>query len=594
MDYDVWMIASTPRCKPSRPLKALLLAALLWTGIGFAQTSPASAPEAQQPIQNSALDGQTLALVLAAELQLAEGQVSHAFAFLMEAARHSKSATLYEYAAVVALRSRSADGAMQAVRGWQLAHPTSLSAYRYELEILAMQGKFQDLMTALPKAVQNVKPQEQAVLLAQLPQWFSRSPDPASSVNVLRNGLKFAFAQAPLAGSAWLSLAMVQRMAQQHDAAIASAQQALQAPQPKQEAIELLLTYHAQRPEAIEKMIAPVLRGPVAPHVRLIWAQALGKQQQWERAHQELDRVIREKEQAATAWLIKSTFLLEQNQWPQAQAAAQEALGLLQKTDASALEQQRLAQTYQVLAQLAQKQKNWSEADAWLQKIASDMGGLDVVRQRAHLLALQNRLDEGIGLLEQWPTPEPAQLIEKRLTQSALLREHKRHQQAYALITPLVQQNPDHFELIYELSLLAERLGRDAEMEQLTRELIRIRPNDANGYNALGYALADRNVRLQEARALIEKAIALEPDSAHIQDSMGWVEYRLGNLNAARAWLEKAYRKQADAEIAAHLGEVLWVIGERALAAQYWREGLSLKADNETLQNTLRRFDFKP
>jgi tetratricopeptide (TPR) repeat protein len=574
--------------------KALLLALLLWSGNGVAQAQPTQAPEAPIAVENSALDGQTLALLLAAELHLADGQTSHAFAFLMEAARVSKNAELYEYAAIVALRARSADAALQAVRGWQLSAPASLSAHRYELEILAMQGKFHDLMNALPKAIQNVGAKERLTLLAQLPQWFSRSPDPAASVALMKNGLTFAFAQAPLAGSAWLSLSIAQKMAGQHDAAIASAQQALLAPQPKQEAIELLLTYHAQRSEAIEKIIAPILQGPVAPHLRLLWSQALGKQQQWERAHAELDRVIAGKEQAASAWLIKSTFLIQQAQMPQAQAAAKQALQLLESTANNAPEQQLLGQTYRVLAQLAQQEKNWSSADAWLQKIPSNVGGLDVIGQRAHLLALQNRVDDAVDLLERWPTPETSELIEKRLTQSALLREHKRHQQAYALIAPLVKENPDHFELIFELSLLAERLGRDAEMEQLSRELIRIRPKDPNGYNALGYALADRNVRLQEARALIEKAIELSPDSAHIQDSMGWVEYRLGNLGAARMWLEKAYGNMADAEIAAHLGEVLWVSGERALAARYWREGLSLKADNETLQSTLRRFDFKP
>ncbi len=278
----------------------------------------------------------------------------------------------------------------------------------------------------------------------------------------------------------------------------------------------------------------------------------------------------------------------------EAQAAAEQALQLFETATNSGSQQLRLGQTYRVLSQIAQLQKNWSGADVWLQKIPASASGLDVIRQRAQLLALQNRLDEAIDLLERWPSPEPEDLIEKRLIQSSLLRENKRHQQAYALIGPLVKENPDHFELIVELSLLAERLGRDAEMEQLSRELIRIRPNDGTGYNALGYALADRNLRLEEARALIQKAIELQPDSAHIQDSMGWVEYRLGNLSAARMWLEKAYRKMADAEIAAHLGEVLWVIGERTLAAQFWREGLAQQADNETLQNTLRRFDFKP
>jgi uncharacterized protein HemY len=119
-------------------------------------------------------------------------------------------------------------------------------------------------------------------------------------------------------------------------------------------------------------------------------------------------------------------------------------------------------------------------------------------------------------------------------------------------------------------------------------------PEEAHAYNALGYSLADRNIRLEEALKLIEKAVELAPQDAYIQDSLGWVKFRLGLQTEALTLLRAAYKAKPDAEIAAHLGEVLWVMGQQREAGTFWREGLLLKADNETPLETLKRFNFKP
>lgn len=131
-------------------------------------------------------------------------------------------------------------------------------------------------------------------------------------------------------------------------------------------------------------------------------------------------------------------------------------------------------------------------------------------------------------------------------------------------------------------------------MEQLLRRLITLRPDDHHAYNALGYSLADRGERLTEAKQLIEKAVALAPTDAYIQDSLGWVEFRLGHTATALSVLQAAYASRPDAEIAAHLGEVLWASGQREQALKIWREGLLLANDNETLQSTLKRLRVQP
>jgi Flp pilus assembly protein TadD len=130
-------------------------------------------------------------------------------------------------------------------------------------------------------------------------------------------------------------------------------------------------------------------------------------------------------------------------------------------------------------------------------------------------------------------------------------------------------------------------------LESNLRKLIQVRPDHAHAYNALGYSFADRNMRLPEARKLVEKALELSPEDYFIIDSLGWVQYREGNLKAAVDTLRRAYAGRPDAEIGAHLGEVLWVSGRRDEADKVWQESLKSAPDNETLQKTIKRLKKK-
>jgi tetratricopeptide (TPR) repeat protein len=142
--------------------------------------------------------------------------------------------------------------------------------------------------------------------------------------------------------------------------------------------------------------------------------------------------------------------------------------------------------------------------------------------------------------------------------------------------------------------MMAERAGNLGRMEILLRRLIANQPDFYHAYNALGYSLADRNIRLPEAKSLIQRALAASPNNAYILDSLGWVEFRMGNHAEALRILQQAYGIEPDAEIAAHLGEVHWTLKQREQALNIWREGLLLDASNETLQATLKRFRVQP
>jgi Flp pilus assembly protein TadD len=189
-------------------------------------------------------------------------------------------------------------------------------------------------------------------------------------------------------------------------------------------------------------------------------------------------------------------------------------------------------------------------------------------------------------------TPQDARL--KALAISQWLREDKQINAALTIIEQALAKFPADTDLQSEMAMLCEKLGRFDQMESLLRGIMKVKPTDPHAFNALGYSLADRKIRLDEARELILKAVQLAPRDPFIQDSLGWLEYRVGNSAEAIRILEAAFKARPDAEIAAHLGEVFWITGQKDKAGTIWREGLMLKSDNETLLETLKQFKFKP
>ncbi len=213
--------------------------------------------------------------------------------------------------------------------------------------------------------------------------------------------------------------------------------------------------------------------------------------------------------------------------------------------------------------------------------------------RRASILARQGRLDEARKLLKSLPERNPEEARAKLTAEVQLLRDNKQNQAAYDLLAAASARDPKDHELIYDQAMLAEKLGRLDEMERLLRGVMAAKPDYHHAYNALGYSLADRNVRLPEAKKLIQKALEFAPGDPFITDSLGWAEFRMGNKAEAQRLLQGAFKQKPDAEIAAHLGEVLWSLGKREQATAIWKEGLQLNADNETLLETLKRLRVK-
>jgi len=243
------------------------------------------------------------------------------------------------------------------------------------------------------------------------------------------------------------------------------------------------------------------------------------------------------------------------------------------------------------LAQIAEEAGRTDEALAWLAKVPRGSEFVPATVRRALLMGKSGKVEAGRELLQKTSAGsvrERAQLIS---AESQLLREARRGQEAFDVLAGGLERMPDNPELLYDHAMAAERIDRLPVMEASLRRLIELRPDHAHAYNALGYTFADRNIRLDEARALLEKALSLAPDDAHILDSMGWVLFRQKDYPRALKYLRRAYAKQPEVEIAAHLGEVLWAMGNTDEARKLWREARGREPDNTTLRETLARLN---
>lgn len=242
------------------------------------------------------------------------------------------------------------------------------------------------------------------------------------------------------------------------------------------------------------------------------------------------------------------------------------------------------------LGQLYEEQKLWDKAAQWYGKVE---GGdqLTAARIRVALMwARQNQLQKAFEVLRAVPATSPEQQEQKVLAEEQMRREAGDYQGAFDTLTRALQGTPNAPDLLYERAVVADKLNRMDVLEQDLRQVIALRPQYAHAYNALGYSLADRSLRLEEALGLIQKALKLAPNDPFIMDSLGWVQFRLGRLPESVTTLKSAYALQDDPEIAAHLGEALWVSGDQAAARRTWEGSLKANPDNEALLAVLHRF----
>jgi tetratricopeptide (TPR) repeat protein len=338
----------------------------------------------------------------------------------------------------------------------------------------------------------------------------------------------------------------------------------------------------AESPEAALDTLRRYLAGhPQAREVRLQYARSLVGVRQFPQARAEFQRLLGDFPGNADVIYAVAVLSMQLSDWTTAEENFRKLLGLdFAETDAVRL----------YLGQIAEEHKQYDDALRWYAEVAPGEQYLAAQLRIAQLLAKQGKLDAGRRHLQDAQTAGNADRIQLLLAESQLLRDAGRTKEAYELLAGSLASQPEQPELLYESALLAEKLGRHDVMEASLRKLIRIKPEHAHAYNALGYSFAERNLRLVEAEQLIVKALQLSPDDPFIIDSMGWVLYRKGDNAAALTQLQRAFSIRPDPEIAAHLGEVLWMLGRREEAKRVWQEAAKAHPGNEALAEAIKRF----
>ena len=548
---------------------------------------------AQPPVQNSNLNAVLFYQLLLGELNVQAGEPGSGFAIILDAARKTKDEALFQRATELALQSRSGEAALQAARSWKSSLPDSQEANRYILQILLALNRTDEAGRALSAIIASLPIQEQSATIASIPRIFGRLQDKNLAAKVVEQALSTAIQNPETATTAWTTIGRMKRDAGEilpaAEAARAGHAANGKAPGPIMLAMSLLNVVPAE----VQPMITQYMAGDALPDLRLGYARTLIDLDQMQPALAQLNQLTKQHPNFAPGWLFLGLLQSDLSQMLLSEQSLKQYIKLVdlaKDNDQSG----GLSEAYLALSQMAQKQGQWIQADEWLARIPPNSDPLKVASRRAALLAQQGRKSDGLKILEQVKVNNPQEVRLKALALSQWLREDKQITAALTIIEKALAQFPADTDLQSEMSMLCEKLGRFDQMESLLRGIMKVKPNDAHAFNALGYSLADRKIRLDEARELILKAVQLAPRDPFIQDSLGWLEYRVGNTTEAVRILEAAFKARPDAEIAAHLGEVYWVLGQKDKAGTIWREGLMLKSDNETLLETLKQFKFKP
>ncbi|WP_137921954.1 tetratricopeptide repeat protein [Hydrogenophaga sp. 2FB] len=591
---------------PSNTLHRTAALVLLSLAFGAAAQptvpGPATATEAKPAGEpafiNSDLNAPLFYQLLLGELNVSAGEPGTGYSLILDAARKQKSPDLYRRAIDVALQARSGDAALTAARAWADEMPNSPEAKRFVLQILLALNRVTESGPVLQGILQNTSAIERNDVINAIPQTYARVTDKAATGTVVREALEPWLKQPAHAAAAWTTLGRMDLEQNRLPQALTAAREGHTidpaSPFPALLALELVERGQADA-EVLVRQQLEANKTPSASStaVALAYARILIDQERNSEARTQLQTLTTRQPELADPWLLLGSLQAQENDLPGATTSLGKYMALARKSGDERTAR-GLTQAYLLMAQIAEKQKDFPAANAWLDRIENAEDIMAAQLRRASLLARQGQMPQARALLRSQPERRVEDARLKLVAEAQLLRDFKQWQQSYEVYSEASARFPEDTDLLYDQAMMAEKAGKLTDMERLLRRLIAAKPDYHHAYNALGYSLAERNLRLPEAKQLIEKAVSLAPGDAYIQDSLGWVEFRMGNAARALSILQAAYNKRPDPEIAAHLGEVLWAQGQREQALKIWREGLLLSADNETLQGTLKRLQVKP
>jgi tetratricopeptide (TPR) repeat protein len=516
--------------------------------------------------------------LLLAEVAGQRGNAALSSQTYVDLARRTRDPRIARRATEIALYSRNLEQAAEAAAIWVETDPESMQALQALTGILVNSNQTENVRPYLERLLaKEVEGTPDSLL--QLNRLLGRVPDKAAALRLIRQ-LTNPYAKLP---EAHFAIAQAALTAQDETLALAEIRVA-QELRPDWEVAALLEAQLLQRESnaaAIGRLQAFLKAAPKAREARMALARLLVGDKQYPEARGQFQVLLDTFPDDTEVVFAVGILSIQLNDFARAEKNLTRLLDLDYK-DKPAI---RL-----YLGQIAEDQKQYDAALAQYAEVKNGEHFTMAQIRIANVMAKQGRLDEGRRHLQAVTTKNNQQRVQLMLAEAQLLREANQLPAAFEFLAQSLDKLPNHPDLLYDYAMLAEKLDRNDILESSLRKLIALKPDHAHAYNALGYSLADRNVRLDEALQYIDKALKLAPDDAFIVDSMGWVQFRLGNFEDSLKYIRRAYGARPDPDIAAHLGEVLWALGRHDEARRVWQDAAKTNPGNEALLSTMKRF----
>ncbi|VCU68851.1 bacteriophage N4 receptor, outer membrane subunit [Pigmentiphaga humi] len=535
------------------------------------------------------LSAEVLFQILASEIAAQRGAFTPAAGTSVELARATGDPRLARRAVEFSLAGGDLVRALEAAQIWAELDPSDVEARQTALSLAAAAGRVDGMGPALRARIAAAP--DKAIAIVEARRVVARLEDRRRALGILDEAL----ADVRTMPEAHIALARTAGAAGDNARALREAEAALQA-QPDSETAAMLalqIGIESDPERAVARARAFVATHAEARSLRVLLARALASVKDFDGARSELEAMARANPEDFEIIYMQGVLAYQSERLDDADEYLRRYLDIHEQRSASAgaapLPEADNALFLRV--QIAEDQRRYDDAFDLLDKVDDPNAALAARLRQAVLRGKQGRVDDArkiISILDPRSTREGAQVA---LTEAQILRSADRRDEAVKVLEAATERYPDTPELMYDLAMLYEQQNRIEDMEKQLRQVIAVKPDHAHAYNALGYSLADRNVRLAEAKRLVERAVNLSPDDPFIIDSMGWVYYRMGDHARALSYLERAYKLRPDAEIGVHLGEVLWASGQQQRARQLWREVQAKDPGNGLLRGTLARLD---
>lgn len=540
---------------------------------------PRAKPAPRKPLLPAhELSEDLLYRIMLAEVALQRGQPNIAVPAFLELAQETRDPRIAQRATEVAWNARFVSAALEAATIWLQADPGATQARQVIAALLVNQEQLEAAQPHLEKWIAANKGETGESFL-QLSKLLARHKDKAAVARLMQ-ALAQPYADIP---EARLAVAQAAWNAENHELSFTEARAALEL-RPDWELAALFQAQVLQRRSSEEalKFLADYLESrPQAKDVRLNYARLLVNEKKFADARKQFEVLLNAFPENADVTMAVALLAIQSNDLDAAETQLKRALEINYK-DPDA------ARYY--LGQVNEDRKRFEQALQWYGTVRPGEQYINAQARYAGVLAKQGRLGDARKHLQQVSPQNLQQRVQLTQAEAQLLRDAMAYQEAFNVLGTALAKLPNTPDLLYDHAMAAEKVNRIDVLEANLRKLIKIRPDHAHAYNALGYTLADRSERLPEARALIETALKLAPEDPFIMDSMGWVLYRLGLHKEGLDYLQRAFKLRPDPEIAAHFGELLWVGGQREQAQKIWSDVLREHPDNEALKSTIKRF----